>query len=235
MKQEELFSKNDFEISKLSSRVVDSNNFNKDAHASDDFYWMSRLEKNNLNSIKSLIKTGQTSEAESLIYSAFSGVSNPMGKYCQILVNEYRGKINYDDPTNPHAEYHGSDIKPYLILEAKFNAGFASEDERKQLLSFWHSYPLEKTHAFRVEIFKFIASSGNHSDINPELIFSLIEFEQRPKYKSFFVYYSWIKGYIDSFEYRSQRLKISSPDIINAGKDLYHIFEKNKFLDLSDL
>jgi hypothetical protein len=234
MQQDELFPKNAFDLVKFNeaSRQNDKANIHQQSKKFDGF---SDNTKDSLIKIESLIERGELSEARQLINLNFHDEGDPLKKYCDRLISEYLTPDRYEDVTSPSIPYHGSDMKPFFLEEAKVIAGVATKDEYESLLTFWHSYPHECGHKFRAEIFKQQLRYKNFHDINVELIFLLINEESRPEYKFFYVYFAYRYSYIDSSTYREYRVRQKNPTARTLGKEIFRRFESNNFLDLSGL
>ena len=234
MQQDELFPKNAFDLVKFNeaNRQNDKTNIHQSIPEFDGF---PDNIKDALIKIESLIERGELSKAEELINLNFQDENDPLKKYCDLLISEYLNPDMYDDVTSPSTPYHGSDIKPFLLKEAKVIAGVATKGEYVSLLVFWHSYPSERDHEFRVEIFKQQLRFKNFRKINVELIYLLIDEESRLEYKFFYLYFAYMYGYMDISIYRKYRVRLKNPKERALGKKIFWLFESNNFLDLSGL
>jgi len=234
MQQDELFPKNVFDLVKFNevSRQNDKTKIHQSIPEFDGF--LDKI-KDALIEIESLIERGELSKAEELINLNFQDENDPLKKYCDLLISEYLNPDMYDDVTSPSTPYHGSDIKPFLLKEAKVIAGVATKVEYVSLLVFWHSYPSERDHKFRVEIFKQQLIFKNFRKINVELIYLLIDEESRLEFKFFYLYFAYIYRYIHISIYREYRVRLKNPRERALGKEIFRRFESNNFLDLSGL
>lgn len=234
MQQDELFPKNAFDLVKFNeaSRQNDKVNIHQQPKKFDGF---PDNIKDKLIKIEGLIERGELSEARQLINLNFHDESDPLKKYCDQLISEYLNPDRYEDVTSPSIPYQGSDVKPFLLNEAKVIAGVATKGEYESLLVFWHSYPSERDHKFRVEIFKQELRFKNFYAINVELIYLLIDEESRLEFKFFYLYFAYVYSYIDISTYREYRVRLKNPRERALGKEIFRRFESNNFVDFSDL
>jgi len=234
MQQDELFPKNAFDLVKFNeaNRQNDKVNISQEPEKYDGF---SLYIKEALLKIEGFIEKGKLSEARDLINSNFQEENDPLNKYCNRLISEYLNPDRYENVTSPSVPYHVSDIKPYLLAEAKVISGVATTHEHNIFLEFWHSYPNERDHKFRVEIFKHQLKYKNFYGINIELISLLIAEESRPDYKYFYLFFAYRKNYIELSVYREYRFKLKNPEARTLGNEIFRRFESNNFLDLSGL
>jgi hypothetical protein len=234
MQQGELFPKNAFDLVK-SNEANRQNDKTKIHQQPKKFDGFPHNIKDVLIKIERLIERGEFSQARELIGSNFQEENDPLNKYCSRLISECLDPELYEDLTSPSLPYHGSDIKPYFLKEAKVIAGVASNDEYESLLEFWHSYPKERDHKFRVEIFKLQLKQKNLSGINVELIYLLIDGEARLEYKYFFLIFAYRHNYIDVSVYRKYRVRLRNPKAQSLGDEIFSRFQSDDFLDLSGL
>ena len=234
MQQDELFPKNAFDLVKFNeaSRQNEKDNIHQQPKKFDGFPLNI---KDVLIKIERLIERGELSKAKELISSNFQEENDPLNKYCSRLISECLDPDLYEDLTSPSLPYHGSDVKPYFLMEAKVIAGVATKDEYESLLVFWHSYPKEHDHKFRVEIFKQQLKHKNLSCINVELIYLLIDEETRLEYKYFFLIFAYRHNYIDISVYRKYRVRLKNPKAQTSGDEIFFRFKADDFSELSDL
>jgi len=152
--------------------------------------------------INYLIKCGKLEKARELADDSFHDDSDPTYKYYLNLINQQIDKIEPEEREVITGPYDGTDISPYLALEKKVNSGTATNEDHQQLLTFWHSYPDEKDHNFRIQIFKQQIYYRNIRGINPELIYLLINNEERFEYKYFYILFAYHNSYMGVSSFR---------------------------------
>jgi hypothetical protein len=233
MQQDELFPKNAFDLVKFNEAKLNDDKIKTYSYPL-KFDGFSFKIKEALVEIENFIQMGELSKAQELLDANFQDVDDPLNKYCDRLISEYLNPDRYLDVTS-QLPYHGSDIKPYLLIEAKVNYGVATAEQYKTLLSFWHSYPSERDHKFRVAIFKQQLKYKNFYDINSELIYLLIDEELRLEYKYFYLFFAYRKNYMDLLEYREYRVRLKNPEARTLGNEIFWRLNSNDFSDLSGL
>jgi hypothetical protein len=178
---------------------------------------------NNINSefstIERAIENGKLDEARTILDALIKDDSDLTKKHYLSLINKKLDFVKEEEKDIHLSEFHGTDITTYLAIESKLKTGSVNANEYEELLTFWHSYPAKRPQ-YRIDIYKHQISNKNLRGINPELIWLLIDKENRLEFKYFYILFLRYNDYIDAFKQRELR-KYLDIHSIRLGKEIY--------------
>jgi hypothetical protein len=201
---------------------------NRELFPKNAFHGILNNEPLGMSEVEFKIKQGDLEGARKLLNEKNLSDNDPTKIFYLQKISKELSLVPEENTVIVGGAYDGTDITPYLIIEEKIKTGEATEAEFADFLSFWHSYPVERQE-YSVDIFRLQLHYRNYRHMNPNLLTILIARESRPEIKYFYILFSYYNGYIDSFELRQERRRIS-PDSRAKGKKMYFEFSENNSL-----